>query len=375
MSPMAIDPVFSELVGLLYEGPLEEAPWESFLGRCREVMGAAVVSLILRAPSRAELGLMRTSGGMLENIQSYNQRLYALDPFINLPEGQVFSLHEYLGTEVLLNGDFYRLCMEPSGLYDVLGADIRVPGELEARLRIGRSQGSRPFGEAEHSLCEALLPHLRRAARLYSRFNQIESERALYAGAVDQLKVATVVLDERGRVVSTNRRAQDLLGHRSGLWVREDELQLEGRGQTEELQRRIAKVLARVPSGAPQVVEAMRVPRKGDAPDLGLVIRPVPVSQRAEGEAIPAVAVFISDPSEQSDAPLQIITELFGFTPTEAQLSLLLANGLSLDEAAESLGVSRNTVRTHLRSVFSKTGVTRQPLLVRLILKSVASLG
>lgn len=375
MSPVAIDPIFSELIGLLYEGPLEEAPWEGFLNRSREVMGAAVVSLILRAPSSPALGLLRTAGGDSQNISSYNERLYALDPFVNLPEGRVVSLHDYLTTETVLQSDFYHLCMEPSGLYDVLGADILVPGELEARLRICRSHGSRPFGQEETSLCDALLPHLRRAARFYSRINFIESERSLYAGAIDQLKVATVLLDERGRVVSTNRRAQDLLAERSGVLVKDGELQLVARGQTDELRRRIAKVLQGVPTGGTQVVEAMRVPRSGDVADLGLVIRPVPVNVRAEGEAIPAVAVFISDPSEHSDAPLQIITQLFGFTPTEAQLSMLLANGLSLDEAAEALGVSRNTVRTHLRSVFAKTGVTRQPLLVRLILKSVASLG
>ncbi|MCY1183803.1 hypothetical protein D3C76_1770240 [compost metagenome] len=54
---------------------------------------------------------------------------------------------------------------------------------------------------------------------------------------------------------------------------------------------------------------------------------------------------------------------------------MLLANGLTLDEASEELGISRNTSRAHLRSTFSKTGVTRQTMLVRLILRSVATLG
>ncbi|MNG23881.1 hypothetical protein D3C84_1085400 [compost metagenome] len=56
-------------------------------------------------------------------------------------------------------------------------------------------------------------------------------------------------------------------------------------------------------------------------------------------------------------------------------MTLLLANGLTLDEASEELGISRNTARAHLRSTFSKTGVTRQTMLVRLILRSVATLG
>jgi len=52
----------------------------------------------------------------------------------------------------------------------------------------------------------------------------------------------------------------------------------------------------------------------------------------------------------------------------------LLANGLTLDEAATELDVSRNTVKSHLSAVFAKTGVNRQTQLVQLILKSVGPL-
>lgn len=53
----------------------------------------------------------------------------------------------------------------------------------------------------------------------------------------------------------------------------------------------------------------------------------------------------------------------------------MLANGHSVETASDELGISRHTTRAHLRSIFAKTGVTRQPLLVRLVLKSLASLG
>lgn len=48
---------------------------------------------------------------------------------------------------------------------------------------------------------------------------------------------------------------------------------------------------------------------------------------------------------------------------------------MSLEEAAEALGIKPNTARAHLRSIFSKTGVRRQTELVRLFLNSVAWLG
>jgi len=371
---MHIDREFSELVGLIYEGPLEAEPWKTFLVRCQAVFNASVTNLILRAPTTPGLGSMHVVGGIPENIATYNERAYALDPFINLPEGEVVTLHEFLDKEAWLASDFYRLIMEPSDLYDVMGADFRIPHEVEVRFRICRSKAERSFTEDDRALCRELLGHIQRAVHLHVRLHKIESERAVYAGAIDQMKVGAIILDQTGRVLSVNQRARDLLAQRDGVALRNESLVLSTREQTLELRERVDRVIANQQKGGAAVIEVMRIPRSGGG-EFGLVIRPVPTNQWTEAEAVPTAAIFLSDPLEQAEAPVQVIKQLFGFTQAEATLALLMANGLTLDEAAEEMHVSRNTVRTHLRAVFAKTGVTRQPMLVSLILKSVASLG
>ncbi len=52
-----------------------------------------------------------------------------------------------------------------------------------------------------------------------------------------------------------------------------------------------------------------------------------------------------------------------------------LAKGLTLDDAAAALDISRNTARSQLQAVFRKTGVSRQSELVLLLLGSVATLS
>ena len=69
------------------------------------------------------------------------------------------------------------------------------------------------------------------------------------------------------------------------------------------------------------------------------------------------------------------LAKLFGLTPAEASFAVLLGDGLTLDEAAAEQGIARNTARAHLRSIFAKTGVSRQTMLVRLIVTSLAQLG
>jgi len=372
---MQVDGEFSELIGTIYQGPLEEVPWQSFLASFRELMGAHLVTLLLRPPTSGGHGKMLHDGGSISAIDSYNESLFALDPYVNLPLGEVVGLRDFVTPEVLENSDFYKLAMEPHGYYDFLGADLRCKNELDARLRIGRHQGAKQFGKTEKDIVYAVLPHLERAMLIHTRLNRMESERALYAGAVGQLSVGTVILDEQGKVLSCNELAEELLARNDGLSLKQGVLQLPSRDANKDLKGLIENVLASQLRGEPVAVEALRVPRPSGQADIGLLIREIPVSKWSEGMAVPSVAVFISDPERKSEAPIQVITELFGFTPTESSLAMLLANGLTLDEASSELGVSRNTTRTHLRSVFSKTGVTRQPMLVRLILKSVAHLA
>jgi DNA-binding CsgD family transcriptional regulator/PAS domain-containing protein len=372
---MKPDAEFGDLLGLIYEGAIEERPWAGFLAGLREALGAVASTLVLRPANTDRAGLILTEGGSSEGIALYRDGLFMADPFVDLPPGQVVALHEIMPLAELEQTELFRLCMEPGGLYDSLGADLDVDGTLEARLRVARSRGARAFGKREKQLCALLLPHLERAIRIHTRLHRIESERALYAGAIAQLAVGAVILDGNGAVMATNQLAGEILARRDGIWIGEGVLRVQSAREAAELKRIVGELLAHRRAGQPGVVQALRISRPSGRADLGLIVRPVPESE--DTGQTPSVAIFISDPEERSAAPVQVqvLVKLFGFTPTEAQLAIHLANGLNIDEAAAELGMTRNTARAHLRAVFTKTGISRQPALVRLILKSVASLA
>jgi DNA-binding CsgD family transcriptional regulator len=93
------------------------------------------------------------------------------------------------------------------------------------------------------------------------------------------------------------------------------------------------------------------------------------------GQAAPQRRRLCARHRRQGRPTLKLAQQLFQLTPAETSLAIQLANGLSLEEAAEALNIRRNTARAHLRSIFSKTGVRRQTELVRIFLNSVAWLG
>ncbi|EOT7836633.1 helix-turn-helix transcriptional regulator [Pseudomonas aeruginosa] len=367
---------FSGMLGDLYQGPLETTPWQSFLNALNQFLAAKYVTFILRPPSDQSEGLMiNTNGSSAAVVTSYNQYYFSLDPFVDLPTGKVATLDEFVCREEWLNSEFYRNFLEPVGVFHILGADIGASDGARCRIRVSRGLESPGFTEQDKAMLAYFLPHLERSVSLHTQINRIETERNLYAGAVDQFAVGTIILDENGKILQTNQVANRLLKEKDGLKISADSLQVGTPRDCQEFRRLVKQALQSQQAAEPSVVEAMRVQRPSGRTDLGIIVRSVPLSEWNEGKHCPSVVIFVSDPEQESSAPQEIVKALFDLTPAEAHLAMLLANGLTLDEASEEQGISRNTARAHLRSTFSKTGVTRQTMLVRLILRSVATLG
>jgi DNA-binding CsgD family transcriptional regulator len=68
----------------------------------------------------------------------------------------------------------------------------------------------------------------------------------------------------------------------------------------------------------------------------------------------------------------EMLRELFGLTPSEVRLALLLGSGEGLAGLAERLGTRLATTRSHLAGALAKTGLHRQAELVRLVERCAA---
>jgi len=383
-------PQYDELVTRIYRGALEERPWQGTLPALRQALDARVASLILRPPTPGDRGVILNSlrpesgagagasslaAGDDWEVAAYQEQFFALDPFVNLPLERVIALEDILPEPELLRSDYYLHYLAPIGLFRILGVDTRAPDGTTARLRFSRGVDEPRFSGEDRQLLSRITPHLRQALEIYARLYRMTSERDIYAGAVDQLAVATIIVDEQGLMLNTNAVASALLAERDGIYLRGKELCLASGAGNRALREALAHVISAQRSGAADLVRALRVPRSAGRSDLGLVIRPAPPGERGEGQSGPCAAVFISDPDLREPASQQILGELFGLTPAEANVAILLARGLSLAEVAQAQGITQNTARVQLKSVFAKTGASRQAELVRLVLKSVASLA
>lgn len=369
---------FSELMARIYQGPLEATPWADALEWIRRFLDSSYVTLILRAASRDRRGLMMNASesGLVPDEAAYNSYYYALDPFVGLPGERVVTVDEVFGETGWLSSELYKQFLQPADVRYVLGADLRTESGVECRFRISRNHASKEFSARDKAFCTLMLPHLRRAVEVHSRLDTVEVERSMYANTVDRMQVGTVMLDANGVIVAKNRAADEILAQGNGVCITRGMIEATDAQENRTLNRAVRQAVMGHLGTASPIVEAMPITRSGNKPRLGVLIRTIPLSEWSDdSKHRAAVALFLRDPDRKPQGAQETLRKLFDLTPAETSLAMLLANGMTLDEAADESGISKNTARTHLRAIFSKTGVTRQATLVGIVLGSVVPMG
>ena len=347
---------YDHIVSMLYEAALDSRRWGEALDLFRSLFQANYVTLILRGPDASNLGMMIAVGLEGADKVSYLPYGHTTTPFVNQPADKVFTVEDLMTEAEWRRTPYFQHWCAPNDVFHVLGADISTPDSGKLRFRITRGEAAPKFSALDRARCEALLPHLRRALHIHNLIDRSESLGTLYSQAIGRLSVGTILLDETGKVVGGRLEASYPSDNR-------------------ELQQLVRSAFARNAGDPVSIASAMSVSRPSGQVSLGVVVEPVPSQEWAEGKGQPAVVVYIRDAAGKSLASTAAAKQLFNLTPAETALAMELANGLSLEEAAEALNIRRNTARAHLRSIFSKTGVRRQTELVRIMLNSVAALS
>lgn len=365
---------FSQLLDALYEAALDPQGWPDCLEAVRGALRGNYASLIVRPGGGADNGLIVSAGVGRANVNLGCPQI-ALSPFTGMPPDRLLTLQDVLSEADWRASAYYRDWCAPLGVFHVLAADIGTRDGGVYGFRVTRPEDAPAFSAADVALGRLLLPHIKRALNLHLSMHQDRKVNSLYGHAMAQLMIGVVVLDQSGQVLECNPAARGILDLEDGLRVVGRQLEATYVNDNRKLQRLVRDALQRPQGARIGLTEAMSVSRPSGEISWGVVVQSISPDQWTEGKQRPSVAVFVRDTEGKSQPPVRLAQQLFQLTPAETALAIQLANGLSLEEAAEALNIRRNTARAHLRSIFSKTGVRRQTELVRIFLNSVAWLG
>lgn len=171
---------------------------------------------------------------------------------------------------------------------------------------------------------------------------------------LERIDRGVVLLDVAGAVLDANSLGRAVLASGNGLAVRNGRFAFTDPGIDARFER-LLHASGRG-DGAPRLVAAS-VKRPGSATCRVLV---TPILLEEGQPQVGAYLVVIYAPSEQRAIAAEVLLEIYGLTRAQADVARRLYAGLSVEETAIELKLSLNTVRTHLKQIFSKCEVQSQ---------------
>lgn len=202
---------------------------------------------------------------------------------------------------------------------------------------------------------------------------KLQMENMALDDALNRLPIGVIVADAFSRPIRMNRSAQEILDMDDGLTLGRDGLQ----GTVDGKAIRVRDIIWRTGREAStknkaDATGAIALERPSGYRPLSVVVTPLRSESHYFDKDRPAALIFVSDPESHPEIDENRLSRLYGLTRAESRLAVLLAQDLSLSDAADELSVSQHTVRTHVKRIFSKTTTERQSGLIRLLLSGPA---
>lgn len=345
-----------EIIGRIYEAALVPGQWKEaldHLAALAECSGGLLVSARDHIANRtmltdnvAELHEIATRDGWWTR-NTRGQRL------LTLPQNSFHSDADHFSLEDMAREPVYRDLLWPLGWGFATATHVTIPNGDSLILSLERARKDGPVPRRAVARLTELRPHIARSALLASRL-AFESVRSANE-AFGKTGLPSAAINIHGRVVDSN----DLFGVRFGETGSHGErLRL----SSPESNRVLEECLSALKSGEGAAALASRsiaLPRTETTPPA--VLHLVPVKGFARDIFATAAYFIILTPLDITRlAPTDLIQALFDLTAMEARVARTLAAGSNIGSAAASFGISRETVRAHLKSIFAKTGLSRQ---------------
>lgn len=355
----------TNLRGLIQAALLRDASWDEFLEAMRRLLPGGVATFFFH-DAAAHRGAFSLASGMSdEALAAYAEDYCVLNPWMKAaarrPIGLAVPDSAMLARPALEQTEFFNDFMRPNGLSGAIGVTLAREGQCNFMLSVlGASSETRERRDSLHAL-RAIAPDLRFAFRFYRRNAGVAVPWSCAGGSSDEA-LATIVVGHGRRLRRASRAAQARLSEGDVVSV-----DLSGRlafpdDRVGEHLDRLLGVACRGEVEPPP--RAFLIAQEGRPPAKLTALLPA----WDEGSRFfrgPECIVVIETPCE-TPLDLSEVARFFGLTEAETRVASGIAAGLTPAEFAAKVGVSLETVRSQLRSVFAKTGARRQAELARL---------
>jgi DNA-binding CsgD family transcriptional regulator len=355
-----------KLLDLIYDAAAENDLWRDVLKAIADLTRSQGGILYGSSLSARKI-YFHFNGGLSEECNRVFQERHMQNPWgeymENQPVGRLVPSDEAIDLSVLRASSFYDEVLRPQDVAHNGMMALAAREDFRAAFNICRSARQGPFEADDRRLLEWLSPHMRRSVALGFRIDAYLAMQHAAFNVLEHLADGVIVLDRRARVLFANAAARGF--EADGLLHLRQVLATWSQAHSHRLAELVRSALHGAPGGT------MSLPRRGDGQLLTILvssIRGKDVGRLADANIKDAaVLLFVIDPANRRSIPLSQMMDAYGLTQAEARVALAASSGNTINETAQLLKLSPNTIKTHLRRVFAKTATGRQAELAGLI--------
>lgn len=356
---------YSALVEKIYAAAAQPADYGALAAEIAAFLGVGSAVIQARDNAGSAHLVSTTDNFTSQSLLDYGAHYYSVDEWVlrggKTKAGTVFQGSELIPFREFEETECYVDYGRRLGLYDCVAAVFPTAGGICA-FGVHRAKPERPFDDFAKLHVELLLPHLRNSLELAGKLEQAGRRNLALAGGLDRLSVAVVIVDSDRRVHFSNPRADEILAASDGVHARARRLHACDPKADQKLAHHVRQAAA---LGDTQTGRLL-LPRRDGAAPLCVRILPAPRGTFPFLGDRHFVSLFLGEESETQDVGA-LLRDMFRLTPAEARLVQALMTGVSLRAYADDTRISVETARTQVKSVFSKTGTSRQSELIALL--------
>lgn len=351
------------VLGECYAATLERDPWPRILAAIAPCFGTGMGMVIGVDRIYPSQSLTETTGIAPQFAAAMRRRDLDHDhvwrAVLPLPAGFVYRSTDLVPVDVLRQGPLWDEMGDPAGFDFALGAIIENTPSYFWTVVVLRPDHD--FSAAEKALMTRLVPHLQTVLRLARRIELGDAGRREALLSFERANQPVVVLDRSGYAIYANGAARRILGQADGVSLKFGRFLFQSVSVQGEFERALRLALLSLGKDIVPVPHVVRVPRRG--PGSPYAVSVIPLTSSSDRAALPDGAgcmVLVYDPEQPNPLPVDRLAMLYRLTRAEARVCEAIFRKGSVDATAEELSLTRNTVRSHLKSLYSKFGVTSQ---------------
>lgn len=350
-----------DLTGSIYEAAAVPTLWPELLDAVSSRVGGNGGFLFgVRDGYLSALASPQHAVGVRDFMdEGWSERDFGLRRALRLGHPGFLTDGDLLTEEEIATDDLYCNFYRPHGIGYRAGTIIEIPNGDSVAVVFARHQDNGPVPRETVALLDTMRPHLARAALLANRLG-FERARA-QAEALQAMGLPAAVLRETGRITAANALFQALIPA-----VAQD------RRERVTLVSASADVLLRSALAEFRRPDALAgsasipIPAQDDRPPM--IVHLIPIHGAAHDVFRQSAMLLLITPVDRAAVPsAKVLQGLFDLTPSEARVAQAIGLAQSVEGLAMAQGVSRETVRSHLKMVLAKTGLSRQSELVSLL--------